>query len=301
MQPPLQKRVLDFISVPSNRERLLGGVFLYLSLLFGLKGGGLSLPGWIIFGIIGFAFIYRATPNFFFITWSLILIYLITFLGVYIYFAPEIGLFTGYLKPMGVVLVLLSFTLTSRFILYFKDLRDLIAMDGRYVPLGLFSVSALLFFILSLLSSYGWARWGTGGGGLALYTVSECLLIPSMLYLYYFPEMRLKAVKEEGEPPPWAERVLRLAITLPRILPPPRCPHCGRGMIRERRRCPGCGREANVLRCPGTRTIYKRCTECGGLTPLTRLTCIHCGAEVDERITCPWCGHAYPHHLWEAS
>jgi len=301
MQPSLAKRTLDFISLPSNRERLLGGAFLYLSLFFGLMGGGLSLPGWLIFGALGFAFLYRATPNFFFITWSLILIYLITFGGVYLYFAPEIGLFTGYLKPIGVVLVLLSFTLTSRFILYFKDLRDLLAMDGRYVPMGLFSISAFLFFILSLLSSYGWARWGTGGGGLSLYTFSECLLIPPLLYLYYYPEMRLRATKERGEAPPWAERVLRLAFTLPTLLPPPKCPHCGKGMVREARRCPGCSREVHILRCPRTREVYTRCPSCGELTPLTRLRCIHCGGEVEERFSCPWCGHSYPLHLWEGS
>ncbi|MCD6384009.1 MAG: hypothetical protein J7L88_06070, partial [Thermoplasmata archaeon] len=219
----------EFLSKPQNRFRVAAALFLYLSLLFGLIGGKLSTVGWLVFGILAFAFLYRSTPTFFFITWSLILIYAITFFGVYLYFAPEVGIITRYVKPLGAVLVLVSFTILIRFILYFKDLRDYLARDGRYVPVGLFSISAVLFFLFSLLSSFSWARWGTGGGGLALYTLSEVLLVPALIYLYYFPEVRLKGEGERGESVQWLDTLFRSAFrTIPRLLPPPRCPHCGK-------------------------------------------------------------------------
>ena len=85
-----------------------------------------------------------------------------------------------------------SFLITGYLWYFLKERRNMIALEGSYVPMGLYFVVLFLFYWSSLFAVVGWIRWADGTLGTpqlykALYFTGELILIPSMIYLSGYP------------------------------------------------------------------------------------------------------------------
>ncbi len=192
----------------------------------------------------------------------------------------SLGRINGWYRGLGVMGEVLAIYITYVLLRKTLILRDNLK-EGNSSYLGLWSVSLLLFYVLSNLSFIAWFWWGMEIYPIHYYTAAEVVLILLALHILYIPE------HFEWEP-------LLHAVVLEENV----CPHCGGTLQTERRKCPKCG-EYNVIKyCPASEEFMVVCKNCKKLTPLGRERCIHCNSIQLAALKCTVCGKTAPINEW---
>lgn len=287
-------------------SQLKWGAFLmlFLSLLFSMGDGLISFFGWMSLGSMGFLLLYRRLERYFFIVLWLSGIYLMVLLGGFISFSLYEKYDNFFLLVLGYSILAGSFLITGYLWYFLKDRRNMIALEGTYVPMGLYFLALFLFFWSSLFAVVGWIRWADGSLGTpglykALYFTGELILIPTMIYLSGYPEDRFKAPHLEFMTDGGFFRNLALALSKGEIRigkmkkrkeKDQSCPLCHDQLDREVKNCPSCDSPRFFYWCSKDEEYLVRCPNCRSLTPLGRDRCINCSIKMSNRIKCSRCG-----------
>ncbi len=298
-----------------RRAQLKWGAFLmlFLSLLFSMGDGLISFFGWLSLGAMGFMMLYRRLERYFFLVLWLSITYILIAIGSLIAFSmyKESGNF--FLLILGYSILMGSFLSTGYMWYFMKERRNLIALEGEYVPMGFYSIVLFFFFFIpSFFAVIGWIRWADGTMGSpwlfkALYFFAELILIPSMIYLSGYPEDRFKA--------PHIEFITDGGIfrnVLPKLLSgkfnfkklqkreekDQVCPLCNAQLKKEVKRCPSCDSPRFFYWCQKDEEYFIRCPNCRDLTPLGRERCIHCSIKMSSKIKCSKCSAINPASGW---
>ncbi len=289
-----------------RRSQLKWGAFLmlFLSLLFSMGDGLISFFGWMALGVMGFLLLYRRLERYFFIVLWLSGIYLLIILGGFISFSLYERHGNFFLMILGYSILAGSFLITGYLWYFLKERRNMIALEGTYVPMGLYFLVLFLFYWSALFSVVGWIRWADGSLGTpglykALYFSGELILIPSLIYLSGYPEDRFKAPHLEFITDGGFFRNLALAFSkgefkVTKIKKKREkvqtCPLCNDHLDREVKKCPSCDTPRFFYWCPKDEEYLVRCPNCRSLTPLGRERCIHCSMKMSSKIKCSRCG-----------
>jgi hypothetical protein len=168
---------------------------------------------------------------------------------------------------------------------------------GRYVPLGIWSLSLLLFFIFTNTSAAGWYLWAAGEGSLGFYIVSELLLICIAIFALWTVQTRFAW----GEPPDIIPSISSFvqprAAEAPRGKAPKTCPVCNVPATVERRMCRSCGKERDMYWCSKSEHYLIQCPKCRRYTSFGREDCGHCGKAIPDTFACA-CGARHPPRKW---
>jgi hypothetical protein len=145
-----------------------------------LPKSNIDLFFWGLFGIIGIYFLYVAFPRSFYYGLWLLATYILC--GVGIFFINGLIL-TG---PQGIVIGLLLEVMAA-YIIYnliveVKMMRDTI--EGKRIPLGLFSLGSYLFFFSANGALGALAFWIKSGGNLYGYVILEVISVLLVLFVY---------------------------------------------------------------------------------------------------------------------
>ncbi len=297
-----------------RHTQLKWGAFLMLllSLIFSMGEGLVSFFGWISLGAMGFLLLYRRLERYFFIVLWLSGVYLLMIIGSLISFSFYESNGNFFLLILGYSILAGSFLLTVYLWYFVKERRNMIALEGNYVPMGLYFLVMVLFYWSSLFGVVGWIRWADGTLGTpllykALYFVAELILIPSLIYLSGYPEDRFIAPHLEFMTDGGFFRNLITNISsgnfkLDRmkrnIEKDQTCPICNKTLEKEVRKCPSCDSPRFFYWCDRDEEYLVRCPNCRSLTPLGRKRCIHCSIKMSSRIKCSKCATINSANEW---
>ena len=288
-----------------RHTQLKWGAFfmLFLSLMFSMGNGLVSFFGWISLGTMGFLLLYRRLERYFFIVLWLSGVYLLMIIGSLISFSFYESNGNFFLLILGYSILAGSFLLTGYLWYFVKERRNMIALEGNYVPMGLYFIVLVLFYWSSLFGVVGWIRWADGTLGTpllykSLYFIAELILIPSLIYLSGYPEDRFIAPHLEFMTDGGFFRNLVTNISsgnfkLDRMKRKKEkdqtCPICNKTLEKEIRKCPSCDSPRFFYWCDLDEEYLVRCPNCRSLTPLGRSRCIHCSIKMSSRIKCSKC------------
>jgi hypothetical protein len=278
--------------------------FLILSLFFSIGEGLIYSFGWFALGLMGIILTFKLLERYFFMAIWLILVYFIVFFGSMLAF--RFGETSGnwFVMIFGYTILVGAFISCLFLVLFIKERRDLIAMEGDYVPIGLWSTILIFgFFWPSLFSIVGFIRWaeGSSGGSIAyliLYLIAELILIPSFIIVTSFPEDRfrvpyLDSLPDEGPMKNFIRNItfkdFKEYINNKKETSDVLCPQCGEVLNKESRKCPTCDAPRFFYWCDTSEDYFVRCPNCGNLTPLGNDRCIHCSVRMSSRIRCSRC------------
>jgi len=296
------------------RNQFIIGIFatFLISLAFGIlqsdNNPRLFTGLWVLAGCVMVYCIYRAFPD----VWNYIFwlgpIYGMTVLGYLSFF----HLATAYpknkieLNMIGFMLIFLSLILALFFIGRIKRFRDersgvIEGPSGRitekpeaYFPLGLWIVGVLFFWLLGIVSAWGWINWAQGDSSRFIYVLTEFLLLCGLVYILHIPQTKFEWVEEPTRPRrllipkrfliiPRTRKVPK-APTIPKA--PTQCPVCSLSLVTEKRKCPGCGQVKDFHWCPASELYVIPCSSCGSSTAYGKEFCTHCNNRLEPRISC---------------
>ena len=315
---------MDFSGILNLRVQFGIGVIIFfiLSMAMGIIGLSENIVYtvlWVLFGFFSLFCISKVFPD----TWNyvfwLVLVYVFALLGMLCVLDLE-ALSGPLFLVLGVFLEIISSGIVLLLILHVKTIRDDISgvserseqvkdhrrKDAKYVPLGLWAIIVLGFWLFSNLSIYGWYLWASSEtqelGELGLYIFSEVMVLTLGLYILWLPqykfEWRAEPIILSEEP---AES-LRLFETIPEMLTrtrerleqkiprPDKCPICGSKVAAENRKCAICGNEKVFDWCTVSEEYIVTCPHCKKPTSFGRDRCIACGKSIDQYIKCNKCG-----------
>lgn len=279
-------------------------LFFFLSMLFGQGDNLVFSFGWLSLGLMGFALLYRLQDRFFFVTIWFSVVYVLIFIGSMVAFnvAEELG--NWFIQMFGFSIMIIAFVLSLYLILLIKERRDQLALEGEYVPIGLWTIFVFLFFWSSVFSQVGFIRWADGSLGnqdlyRSLYILSELILIPTFLLVVTFPEDRLKVPGIEEDRGATVLRRFVNDITFKDMQKRfnssasseeiPVCPRCKLTLKREVKKCPTCDSSRFFYWCDTSQDYLVRCPSCYELTMIGNDRCIHCQARISSKIRCSKC------------
>ncbi|MFW3146659.1 MAG: hypothetical protein ACMUIE_07595 [Thermoplasmatota archaeon] len=277
--------------------------FFVLSLVFSLGDGPMYSFGWITLGLTGFALLYRLQERYFFVSLWLSIVYAIVFLGSMTAF--RFAELTGnwFLQIFGYSILVGAFIGCLFLILMIKERRDLIALEGEYVPIGLWSALVLLFFWSSVFSILGFIRWADGSLGnpgiyLSMYITAELILIPTFIFVVTFPDEKFVLPDFDKVHEKSFFRDLAVNLTFSEFRKRiedrqkeagVRCPSCNDLLLKEIKKCPTCDSPRYFYWCNTSQDYFVRCPSCRMLTPVGPPRCINCSARMSSRIRCSKC------------
>ena len=312
----MQEKILSRFK--DRRDQLKYGtvLFLVLSLIFSILNGWIFSIGWLVLGVMGLLLLYRLVPRYFFLAFWLISIYILIFLGATLSFnfAERSG--SWFLKIIGYSIIAGSFILVLYLIIYIKERRDEYALDGTYVPIGLWTIFVFAFFWSSIFSILGWTRWADSSFGnplvyKSLYFMAELIAIPLFVKIVYFPEERFKATYLDEEPElggiieqiksftgSISGKKLRREDKVRKMEVEINCPLCGKGLEKQVMECPSCGSQRFFYWCDVSDEYFVRCPNCRRLTPIGKNRCIHCSIRMSKRIRCSNCNSVNDLYDW---
>lgn len=320
-----KKSAIDLSFLLNIRTQwMLGVIVFFLTALgFGMGFGTLSgyVPTilWILFGGITLACISQAFPD----AWNYIFwlagIYGATvggtlcLLGLKLISSP---LFTA----LGVFLIIVALAIVIYLILHIKSIRDEISgvieradknhieHEVSYVPLGFWTISVLLFFVFSICSILGWARWAIDHQNLGIYIFSEVMVLSLGLYILWVPQTKFEWGFERLalEPEIISSPKSKLVIPIPRIFEDKTapettsniCPICNSNLIQDKRTCAKCGTAKTFSWCKTSETYIINCPVCNKSTSYSRDECMKCGKPFSKLIECQ-CGTKKPIKDWK--
>ena len=287
-------------------------ILLFLSLIFSIMDGLIFFFGWLSMGVMGILLLYKRSPRYFYLTLWLGSIYIMVFFGsivTYIWTASDDNII---LPLWGYSILLGAFLVSVSLILFVRERRNRYAMEGEYVPIGLWSTAVIAFFWTSLFSIIGWIRWADGSLGnpelfKILYLVNESLLILLLVFILYFPESRfrttiLETVSPGGEIKQFISSMfgknLRLEDNIRKLDVRIGCPVCGVDLKREVKRCPSCDERRFFYWCDREEDFFVRCPNCRRLTQISNERCIHCSIRISRKIRCSKCRNIHQISKW---
>ncbi|UCH87944.1 MAG: hypothetical protein JSV49_06650 [Thermoplasmata archaeon] len=304
---------LDFLLDLQN-QWIIGIITLFiLSMLFGMSFGYEPdwpfTVGWVTCGVLALIFITQAFPDVWNFTFWLVGIYALSAVAMFsiLVFSSQYG---SVATVLGGLAELTGIGITFYLILHFKNIRDEVSgitksgtidddlyIEERYVPLGLWSLSVMIFWLCSNLTIWGWYIWATADSSLAVYVTSEIILLFLGLYILWLPQTSFK----------WSAKVQEtstLARPLKSIVPGSipktilkrelvkiyECPICGHSLRTESRTCPKCNNEQHFYWCPRSEVFIKRCSYCHTTVSYNLTECPHCNRSLSAKATCTKCG-----------
>ena len=322
MQPPISttERILRLQPVAP----FIVLIMFVLSILFSvLSKSNAILFLWGFFGVIGVFFLYVAFPRSFYYGLWLLATYILC--GVGIFFLNGLILTGTQGLVIGFLLEILGAYIIYNLIVEVKGMRDTI--EGKRIPLGLFSLGAYLFFFSVNGALGGLAFWIKSGGTLYGYAILEVISVLLVLFVYdraevcalYFEEGPVMARRIAQKPAVGLEaqtqRVLRSAkIVATRTRKAishtgakdaqqeaaEKCPICGSRLRVVMRSCPSCDEAERTAVCKKAGHVFIPCPSCGKANYHTDYRCKKCNAKLSERIFCRKCGKEADLVEWHA-
>jgi hypothetical protein len=288
------------------------GFFFILSMLFSLGDGILYSFGWLAMGITGAMLTYRLLERYFFLALWLAGIYV----GIYVgsltafHFASTSG--NWFIMIFGYSILIIAFLACLFLILFIKERRDLIALEGEYIPIGLWSILIIVFYwsaLFSIIGSIRWADGSLGNPGLykTLYVVAELVVIPTFIFIASFPEDRFRAPYLDSLPDEGPFRNFIRNVTFKEFKEYIKnkkdsaetvCPQCGEVLFKESKKCPTCDAPRYFYWCNTSEDYFVRCPNCMNLTPIGNERCIHCSVKMSSKIRCSRCRDVHPVSGW---
>lgn len=313
---------MDFLLDLQNQWIIGIIAFFILSLLFGMAFGTKAdwsfTLGWVVCGIFALIFITQAFPDVWNYVFWLVGIYFLSAVGMFSFliFQDIYGNIIGFL---GFVAEIAAISIGFLLILHLKNIRDEISgiiegktsqaklfQEGRYVPLGLWALAIMGFWLCCNLSIWGWFAWADSGTWIGLYFIMELIILFLGLYILWVPQtsFRWKAAAREAST---LSRPFQ-AIILPKM-PKTRlksehqrisaCPACGRGLVTEKRTCPNCSFVHDFYWCPRSEIFVKRCDNCSEPVSFSARTCPNCKKELSPEFTCTKCDQRSRIRYWK--
>jgi hypothetical protein len=298
--------------------------FFILSLLFGMAFG--SQPdwpftvGWIVCGIFVLIFITQAFPDVWNYTFWLVGIYILSSLALvsFLIFQDEYGVI---ITVLGVLSEVTSIGIAFYLVLHFKQIRDEVSgikdqdadyielfKEGRYVPLGLWSLAIFMFWLFTNLSILSWYNWAAEGLSIGFYIGTELLLLFLGLYILWVPQtnFRWSAASPRTQTlsrPLKSIVVSRIPKTVARssLVKITSCPICGHGLNIEKRTCPNCGRPAEFYWCPRSEVFIKNCPNCSKPVSFNAQSCSYCDHKLTPTVSCSSCNAVNRIRDWKRS
>jgi hypothetical protein len=298
----------QFLSLDKTEDQLVVATFLLVmaSFYFGLQGNILFALLWAGCGIGAIICIYLAFPN----MWPYaLLLYasygILTFALIFMIFWYDSVTFSGISIPImvGIFLLAAAFYLAFHVVQHIKKARDAMAAQEKYLPLGFWIISVMLFIVFSVLSILGWALWANSGGGeLLIYLVFEPVIAILLVYILWLPDRNINWAIEELPKSPATEfiedksRVLKVKVARVRN----ECPECGLKLKREKKACPSCDNIQTFGWCVRSEGYVLPCSHCSNMTLYGRGKCIKCEKELSDSIVCNSCSKSFPIREWVA-
>jgi predicted RNA-binding Zn-ribbon protein involved in translation (DUF1610 family) len=314
----------------STTERIMGlqpvapyiVLFMFiLSIVFSiLQKSNIVLFMWGLFGVLGIFFLYVAYPRSFYYGLWLLATYILCGVGI---FFLNVLILTG---PQGLVigslLLILGAYIIYNLIIEVKMLRNTI--EGKRIPLGLFSLGSYLFFFSSLGALGALAYWINSGGNLYGYVGLEIISVLLVLFVYdrmelcvMYSEEGPMAVRRLAHKPAvgleaQTQKVLRSAKfvatrTRKAIIPmgdqqeaAEKCPICSSRLKVVLRSCPNCDEQERTAVCEKAGHVFIPCPSCGKANFHADYRCKKCNAKLSERIFCRKCGKEADLVEWHA-
>ncbi|MGA1819546.1 MAG: hypothetical protein ACMUHU_00910 [Thermoplasmatota archaeon] len=287
--------------------------FLIASLLFSLGDGVVFSFGWLALGFMGILLSFRLLEKYFFMAIWLGVVYIMVFWGSMMAFRLSETSGNWFVQIFGYTILVAAFIACLFLILFIKERRDLIALEGEYVPIGLWSTLVLFgFYLPSIFSIAGFIRWaegpsGSGIGYLILYLLAELIVISSFILITSFPEDRFRVPYLESLPDEGVFRNFIRNITFKEFkeyinskseIGDVVCPQCGEALSKETRRCPTCDAPRYFYWCDTSEDYFVRCPNCQNLTPIGIQRCIHCSVKMSTKIRCSKCKDVHTVSDW---
>jgi len=304
--------VVDFFLDLQNQWIIGIIAFFILSMLFGMSFGYEAdwpfTVGWIVCGVFTLIFITQAFPDVWNYSFWLVGIYGFSGAGLFsiLVFEPQFGVI---ITVLGVLAEITSIGLAFYLILHFKTLRDEVLgisggkfdsyelyKEGRYVPLGFWSLSIMAFWLITNISIWGWFLWATGDGSITVYIVMELLILFLGLYILWMPQTNFRWSTEAPAATTFTRPLKSIVVKrIPKTLIRSEttaittCPVCGHGLKKEIRVCPSCGEKREFFWCPRSEVFIKRCERCDQPVSFNIEECPHCKKLQKPQVTCAKC------------
>jgi hypothetical protein len=217
---------------------------------------------------------------------------------------------------IGIFIELVTFGICVLLILHIKAIRDDISgvterpegleleHEAAYIPLGLWSLSVLLFWFVSNLAVLYWFNWSVGAWGSEAYLTAETCMFGIVVYILWHPQMNFDWGVEPVIFPsenvtdklglftssrgllslPGFRKTVRVKSKLPN-----KCPICGSKVVSEHRTCRHCGQKRAFTWCKISEGYIVTCPHCKAQTSYGKPGCINCGKPINKNIRCQ-CG-----------
>ncbi|MCK5642651.1 MAG: hypothetical protein KAJ19_17720, partial [Gammaproteobacteria bacterium] len=294
--------------------------FLVASLVAGMTyipDSALPRGLWLAFGLAALVLMRMAFPDVWNYLFWLVLIYIFSFMGAISLMALP-GIYPSakfWLYLAGIFLELMALAIYMYLVLHVKGIRDEVAgiadkssVSARvreeafekadYVPLGLWSMYVFMFFLFSNSSAAGLLRWAEGEGSLAMYTVSELLLISLAVLILWTVQTRFSWGERPEILPSLSSLVQPSSGEAPRRRKAPeKCPTCTTRVKVEKRMCRSCAKPRDFYWCTRSERYLIQCPGCRRFTHFGREECAHCGRELPGTFACG-CGARHPPRKW---
>jgi hypothetical protein len=299
---------VKFLSLNKKEDQFIVAVFLclMLSFIFGLQPGTTYAILWAGLGVAALFFIYFAFPN----TWTyaplLFAIYAISAFGVIIIFHWGDRLLVSGLSIAilaGVFFFASAIYMEFHIIQSIKKARDAQSKRDKYVPLGFWSISVIMFAGFSFLSIIGWAySVNSGGSGLQLYLVLEPIIAFLLIYILWLPDRNIDwSIKDLPKSPVANFISMQTDIVKHKVIKMKNvCPECGLKLKVEKKICPSCGNSQVFGWCVRSEAHVIPCTNCGAMSLFGKEKCESCGKRLTGRVSCNSCKKEFHVKEWTA-
>jgi len=306
------------------RIQLLIGIFCFfiISLFLSTFSGQVFVLLWLVVGCFTLYFIKLTFPDVWNYVFWLISIYSLNFLGMLCLVGTRFTsniLFTGF----GILIEMLSIGVFVLLILHLKAIRDDISgvtdrpdgmeleHEAAYIPLGIWSISVFFFWLVSNLSGLYWYNWSVGNWGPEAYLISDVILLLTLIYILWHPQMNfdwgvepivlpkkssdmeLGLIDKSLDMIPGLRKKVRVKSGLPK-----KCPICGSKTVTEQRTCKHCGQLKLFTWCKISEGYIVTCPHCKAETSYGKDRCINCGRLINKNVRCS-CGYEHPISSWK--
>ena len=304
-------KVFDRLAKYRSFAPYLVMAFFLLSIVFSaIPATTGTLAGWIICAILGLIFVRVAFPRSYLYGLWLLVIYILS--GVGVLFFNGVGLTGGQGIAVGILIEIIAIYILYHLIFQVKGLRDV--GEGPYVPLGLWAIAAIVFFLFANGAFASLVTWAKGNGELTGYIALEGLLVFTFMFIMVRAEQCVLFLEEGAK----AIRRTRTGVAAAKGRPVtttwsrgrgarprkgkkrPRgkkaapaggdCPICKGRLRMVERICPECGEVEKTAVCKTSSHIFLPCPSCGKANFHRRYRCKNCNARLKGAILCRECG-----------